>query len=74
MMYESDGNSRKRLKAGDDTALKSISETQYEDWPGARVKQAPRVQSAIYATHILSSSFDVAHTINVTLVGTWGYF
>jgi hypothetical protein len=32
-------------------------------------KQAPRVQSAIYASQKISSSFDVSHTINLTLVG-----
>ena len=70
MGYESDGSSRKRLKTG----LESISETQYENWHSARVKRSPRVQSAIYAAHILSSSFDATHTINIALVGTWACF
>ena len=33
-------------------------------------KQVPRVQSAIYASHKLSSSFDTSHTINLLLIGT----
>ena len=74
MIYESDGNSRKRAKTSGDTALEPISETMREYQPSAQVKQAPRVQSAIYAAHILSSSFNITHTINITLVGTWAYF
>ena len=32
-------------------------------------KQAPKVQSAIYASHKISASFDISHTINLILVG-----
>jgi len=35
------------------------------------LRQAPKVQSAIYASHKISSSFDVSHTINLLLIGTW---
>ena len=34
-------------------------------------KQAPRVQSAIYASYKISSSFDISHVINLLLIGTW---
>ena len=34
-------------------------------------KQAPKVQSAIYASHKISSSFGISHTINFILIGTW---
>jgi hypothetical protein len=34
-------------------------------------KRAPKVQSAIYASHKISSSFDISHTINLLLIGTW---
>ena len=32
-------------------------------------KQTPKIQSAIYASHKISSSFDISHTINLTLIG-----
>ena len=63
-LYESEGNSRKRFKTGGDAPPEPVSET-----PSRRVKQAPNVQSAIYAAHIISSSFNVTHTINILLVG-----
>lgn len=37
-------------------------------------KQQPRIQSAIYAAHKISSSFNNTHTINLTLVGMWPSF
>jgi len=37
-------------------------------------KQGPKIQSAIYASHKLSSSFDISHTINLLLIGKWAGF
>jgi hypothetical protein len=37
-------------------------------------KQEPRVQSAICASQEISSSFNITHTINLTLVGIWSGF
>jgi hypothetical protein len=34
-------------------------------------KQALKVQSAIYTSHKISSSFDISHTINLLLISTW---
>ena len=38
--------------------------------PNRPQKQALRVQSAIYASHKISSPFNISHTINLTFVGT----
>jgi len=35
------------------------------------VVEQVRVQSAVYVSHKISSSFDVSHTINLLLIGTW---
>lgn len=35
------------------------------------LKQPPEVQSAIYGAHMISSSFDITHTIHIILIGMW---
>jgi hypothetical protein len=37
-------------------------------------EQSTKAQSAIYASHKISSYFDVSHTINLLLIGTWSHF
>ena len=73
MVYESDDDSRKRLKTGSDAESTPVSETKCGDPTDARVKQSLRVQSAMCAAHIISpsSSFKATNTINILLVGTW---
>ena len=70
-MWKGDDGSRKRLKTGSDTESEPVSGTKRGDPTSARVKQSLRVQSAICASHIISSSFDVTHAINIFLVGAW---
>jgi len=54
------GTSESGVKPGEPEAEK----------PAKPQKQAPKIQSAIYASQKMSSSFDISHTINFTLVGT----
>jgi len=77
-LHESDGKLPKRPKSESNTTpggtneqeAKTQSEMEAEE-PKRPQKQAPRVQSAIYASHKISSSFDISHTINLLLIGTW---
>ena len=38
-----------------------------------KVKQHHRVQTALYATHMLSSSFDKTHSIAMNIVGKYTF-
>ena len=74
LSFESEGLPRKRLKTVGDAPLEPVGDTPLEpvsEIPSGRVKRAPEVQSAIYATRIISSSFNMTHTINILLKGTW---
>ena len=44
------------------------------DVPAKALQQPNRIQSAVYAAHRLSSSFNITHTINIVLVGMWESF
>jgi len=77
-LYESDGNLPKRSRSDTNTTPGGTSEQEVEaqsekevEEPKRPQKQAPKVQSAIYASHKISSSFDISHTINLLLIGTW---
>ena len=80
-LHESDGKLRKRPRSETSTTPGGTNEQEGEtrgemevEEPRRPRKQAPKVQSAIYASHKISSSFDISHTINLLLIGTWvGY-
>ncbi|KAF9642015.1 hypothetical protein BDM02DRAFT_2818990 [Thelephora ganbajun] len=66
---EPGGTSEQRAETPSEPGLKKSNEPGVEG-PKRLQKQAPRVQSAIYASHKISSSFDISHTINLILIGT----
>ena len=77
-LHESDGKLPKRPKSETNTTPGGTNEQEARTQSGMEVeqprrpqKQAPKVQSAIYASHKISSSFDISHTLNLLLIGTW---
>ena len=75
-MQDSYGNDPKKTKSESSTSgtsnqrAETPSEVEVEGQKRPQ-KQMPKVQSAIYASHKISSSFDISHTINLILIGTW---
>ena len=81
-LHESDGKLPKKLRitrldgagqgegeASGEQGGEEPNEPAVEE-PGRPQRQGPKVQSAIYASHKVSSSFDISHTINLLLIGT----
>ena len=63
-----DGTSGQEPRTSSELGVESSDEPETEE-PKRPQKQAPKVQSAIYANHKFSSSFDISHTINLLLIG-----
>ena len=64
---------------GEETSSESGEETPNEGGEEAKgpekpPKHPPRVQSALYAAHRASSSFDITHAVNIILIGMWASF
>ena len=60
--------------SGEETSSESGEEVQSESGEEAKdpkkpPERPPKVQSAIYAAHRASSSFNITHTINIILIG-----
>jgi len=73
---ETDGTAPKWIKSDGGTKPSGTSESEAKpnkpeaEKPAGPQKQALKVQSAIYASHKILSSFDISHTINLILIGT----
>ena len=66
-------------ESGEETSSESGEETPNEGGEEAKgpekpPKHPPRVQSALYADHRASSSFDITHAVNIILIGMWASF
>ena len=61
---ESYGPARKKAKSDND--IKQAEEVEEPERPQ---KQAPKIQSAIYASHRILPSFDIFHTIDLISIG-----
>lgn len=71
-VQESSGTVQKKARGDSSTQRSGTSGSAKEPEakePKRLQKQTPRIQSAIYASHKISSSFDISHTINLTLIG-----
>ncbi|KAF9642050.1 hypothetical protein BDM02DRAFT_3194011 [Thelephora ganbajun] len=63
------GTSKQRAETPSEPGVKESNESEVEELKRSQ-KQAPKVQSAIYASHKISSSFGISYTINLALIGT----
>ena len=64
-----DGAGGQEPETSRESGAQGYGELEAEE-PERPQKQTPKVQSAIYASHKLSSSLDISHTINLLLIGT----